>query len=82
MEELIEVKLTRREISILVDVLGTTAFGRCDEITSKASDRVFDKLVDIAEENDIPYQGNNIGDEFSTDGERFIVDPAYTIRNV
>lgn len=82
MEELIEVKLTRREIAMLADVMGTTGFRLCDNITDEVSDQVFDKLMMVAADHGIPVGWKNIGYEMSDDGKRFIVDPAYTIRNV
>lgn len=82
MEELIEVNLTRREISLLVDMLGTTAFGQCDQVTSDLSDELFDGLKAIAKAYQIAYVGQNIGDPLSKDGVRFVINPSYTIRNV
>lgn len=82
MEELIEVKLTRREIAMLADVMGTTGFRLCDNTTSEVSDQLFDKLVTVAGTHDIPVGWKNIGCEDSQDGTRFIVDSDYTVRNV
>lgn len=79
MEELIEVKLTRRQLSYLVDVTGSVATGKVDQETGKTAVSTFFLILDAATSNDVNFVGENIG---KGNNGRFTLSDLYTIKNV
>lgn len=80
MEELIEVKLTRRELAFVTAILGSTpAFGHhyADSETFLAGDGAYDKVYEAAQSAEITVQGN-----VGPDGKILFLSKEFTVKDV